>query len=241
MRHASGRRCAGTVQHLVLHHWHGVHHLRRGDRLSVSLGGGLQGNEGRRLPGHGDLPGDYRLEPGVCLEAWSPAMGVEVELRERMEETAARFPQRLSAIIPILYLVQQQYGHVTKEGMELAAEVLGTTPAYIDSVASFYTMLYRQPVGRYVLQICRTLPCALMGAEDVIGYVQDTLGIKPGETTPDQLFTLETVECLAACHVAPLMMVNEVYKVHLDRAKLDAIINECSHGTMPHSDEIYRS
>jgi NADH-quinone oxidoreductase subunit E len=168
-------------------------------------------------------------------------MGVEAGLRERMEAIATQFPQRLSALIPILYLVQQQHGYVTKEGMELAAEVLGTTPAYVDSVASFYTMLYRQPVGRYVLQVCRTLPCALMGAEEVIGYLQDTLGIKPGETTADQRFTLETVECLAACHVAPLMMLNDVYKVRLDRAKLDAIIDECKHGTTPHSDEIYRS
>jgi NADH-quinone oxidoreductase subunit E len=167
-------------------------------------------------------------------------MGVETELRERMEAIAARFPHRLSALIPILYLVQQQHGYVTTAGMKLAAEVLGTTAAYVDSVASFYTMLYRQPVGKYVLQVCRTWPCALMGADEVITCIQEKLGIKPGETTPDQLFTLETVECLAACHVAPLMMVNnEVYKVHLDRAKLDAIINECTHGTTPHSDEIY--
>jgi NADH-quinone oxidoreductase subunit E len=166
-------------------------------------------------------------------------MGVESELRERMEVIAARFPQRLSAIIPILYLVQEHYGYVTKEGMELTAEVLGTTPAYVDSVASFYTMFYRQPVGRYILQVCRTLPCALMGAEGIVAYVQEKLGIKPGETTPDQQFTLETVECLAACHVAPLMMVNQVYKVQLDQAKLDAIIDECKHGTTPYSDEIY--
>jgi len=166
-------------------------------------------------------------------------MGVEAELRERMEVIAARFPQQLSAIIPMLYVVQQQYGYVTKEGMELAAEILGTTPAYIDSVASFYTMLYRQPVGKYVLQVCRTLPCALMGAEEVVACLQEKLGIRPGETTPDQLFTLETVECLAACHVAPLMIVNDVYKVRLDQAKLDVIIDECKHGTTPHSDEIY--
>jgi NADH-quinone oxidoreductase subunit E len=166
-------------------------------------------------------------------------MGVEAELRERMEAIATQFPQRLSALIPVLYLVQQQYGHVTREGMELAAEILGTTPAYVDSVASFYTMLYRQPVGKYVLQVCRTLPCALMGAEETVAYLQERLGIKPGETTKDRLFTLETVECLAACHVAPLMMVNELYKVRLDRAKLDAIIDECKHGTTSHSDEIY--
>jgi NADH-quinone oxidoreductase subunit E len=166
-------------------------------------------------------------------------MGVEGELRQRMEVIAARFPQRLSAIIPILYLVQAHYGYVTKEGIELTAEVLGTTPAYVDSVASFYTMFYRQPVGRYILQVCKTLPCALMGAEGIVAYVQEKLGIKPGETTPDQQFTLETVECLAACHVAPLMMVNQVYKVQLDQAKLDAIIDECKHGTTPYSDEIY--
>jgi NADH-quinone oxidoreductase subunit E len=166
-------------------------------------------------------------------------MGVDADLRAHMEAIAARFPQRLSALIPILYLVQQQHGHVTKDGMALAAEVLGTTPAYVDSVASFYTMLHRQPVGKYVLQVCRTLPCALMGAEEVVAYLREKLGIQPAETTPDQLFTLETVECLAACHVAPLMMVNEVYKVRLDRAKLDAIVDECAHGTTPHPDEIY--
>lgn len=166
-------------------------------------------------------------------------MGVETDLRERMEAIAARFPSRLSALIPILYVVQQQDGYVTKEGMALAAEVLGTTPAYIDAVASFYTMLHRQPVGKHVLQVCRTLPCALMGAEEVIAYLQETLRIHPGETTADQLFTLETVECLAACHVAPLMMVNDVYKVQLDRAKLDTILDECRHGTAQHPDEIY--
>jgi NADH-quinone oxidoreductase E subunit len=166
-------------------------------------------------------------------------MGVDAELRQRMEIIAARFPNRLSALVPMLYLVQNESGYVTKEGLELVAEVLGTTPAYVDSVASFYTMLYREPVGKYVLQVCKTLPCALMGAGEVIAFLEEKLGSKPGETTPDRLFTLQTVECLAACHVAPLMMVNDVYKVQLDRAKLDAILDECQHGTMPHPDEIY--
>jgi NADH-quinone oxidoreductase subunit E len=166
-------------------------------------------------------------------------MGVDAELRQRMEIIAARFPNRLSALVPMLYLVQNESGYVTKEGLELVAEVLGTTPAYVDSVASFYTMLYREPVGKYVLQVCKTLPCALMGAGEVIAFLEEKLGSKPGETTPDRLFTLQTVECLAACHVAPLMMVNDVYKVQVDRAKLDAILDECQHGTMPHPDEIY--
>jgi NADH-quinone oxidoreductase subunit E len=166
-------------------------------------------------------------------------MGVDAELRQRMEALAARFPNHLSALVPILYLVQDAYGYVSKKGMELAAEVLATTPAYVDSVASFYTMLYREPVGKYVLQVCKTLPCALMGAAEVISSLEEQLGIKPGKTTPDRLFTLQTVECLAACHVAPLMMVNDVYKVRLDRTKLDAILDECKHGTTPNPDEIY--
>jgi NADH-quinone oxidoreductase subunit E len=166
-------------------------------------------------------------------------MGIESELRQRMEALAGLFPSRLSALIPMLYLVQQQEGYVTREGMALAAEVLGTTSAYVDSVASFYTMLHRQPVGRHVLQVCRTLPCALMGAEEVIAYLQEALAILPGETTKDQLFTLETVECLTACHVAPLMMVNDAYKVRLDRAKLDTILDECRNGTAQNPDEIY--
>jgi NADH-quinone oxidoreductase subunit E len=166
-------------------------------------------------------------------------MGVESELRQRMEALVGLFPSRLSALIPMLYLVQQQEGYVTREGMALAAEVLGTTSAYVDSVASFYTMLHRQPVGKHVLQVCRTLPCALMGAEEVIAHLQEALAIQPGETTKDQLFTLETVECLAACHVAPLMMVNDAYKVRLDRAKLDTILDECRNGTAQNPDEIY--
>jgi NADH-quinone oxidoreductase subunit E len=158
-----------------------------------------------------------------------------------MAAVAARYPHRLTALIPLLYLVQKEYGYVTEEGMEAVAEVLGTTPAYVASVASFYTMLYRRPVGQFILRVCRTLPCALMGAEGIIAHLQDKLGIAPGETTPDRRFTLETVECLAACHVAPVMMVNDVYKACLDRAKVDAILDECQHGTTPHPDEIYRS
>ncbi len=102
-------------------------------------------------------------------------MGVDAELRRRMEAIAARFPNRLSALVPMLYLVQEACGYVSKEGMELAAEVLATTPAYIDSVASFYTMLYREPVGKYVLQVCKTLPCALMGAAEVISSLEEQL------------------------------------------------------------------
>lgn len=166
-------------------------------------------------------------------------MGVATTLRERMEAIASRFPQRLSALVPLLYLVQREYGYLTKEGIEVAAEVLGATPAYVDSVASFYTMLYRQPVGKYVFQVCKTLSCALVGAEEVLAYLEQTLGIKAGETTADQLCTLQAVECLAACHVAPLMMVNDVYKVRLDRAKLDVILDGCKHGTSPDPDQIY--
>ena len=166
-------------------------------------------------------------------------MGVETTLRGRMEAVTARFPQRRSALIPLLYLVQEQYGYLAQEGIELAAEVLGTTPVYVDSVASFYTMLYRQPVGKYVLQVCKTLSCALLGAEEVLAYLAQELGITVGETTKDQVFTLQAVECLAACHVAPLMMVNDVYKVRLDRAKIDDILNRCKHGTAPDPDQIY--
>jgi NADH-quinone oxidoreductase subunit E len=166
-------------------------------------------------------------------------MGVETPLRERMNAIAARFPQRLSALIPLLYLVQKQDGYLTQKGTRLVAEVLGATPAYVDSVASFYTMLYRQPVGRFVLQVCKTLPCALAGADDLVAYLEQKLGVRAGETTGDGLFTLETVECLAACHVAPLMLVNEVPKVRLDRATLDAILDGCQHGTAPDPDQIH--
>jgi NADH-quinone oxidoreductase E subunit len=126
------------------------------------------------------------------------------ERRARLEEIAAHYPpeRRRSALLPALYLVQHQQGYVSASAMEHVAEVIGVTPAEVEDVVSYYTMFYAQPVGTYVLQVCRTLSC-------VTDVLAKKLGIKPGETDPTGMFTLMEVECLGACDRAPVVAVNE--------------------------------
>jgi len=131
--------------------------------------------------------------------------------RARLEEIAAHYPpdRRRSALLPALYLVQHQQGYVSARAMEHVAEVIGVTPAEVEDVVTYYTMFYSQPVGTYVLQVCRTLSCALNGAERVTDVLSRKLGIRPGETDPSGTFTLMEVECLGACDRAPVVAVNE--------------------------------
>ena len=140
-----------------------------------------------------------------------PAFEYTRENRERLEAICARYPadQRKSAILAALYLVQHQQGYITLNGMRQVASAIGCTPADVEDVVSFYTMFYTRPVGRYVLQVCRTLSCALMGAERVTEELSKTLGIAPGETDRAGEFTLLEVECLGACDRAPVIGVND--------------------------------
>jgi NADH-quinone oxidoreductase E subunit len=130
--------------------------------------------------------------------------------RDRLERVAAHYPpeHRRSAVIPALYIVQEQQGHITASAIRLVAEVIGCTPAEVDDVVTSYAMFFRQPVGQYVVQVCRTLSCALRGAERVTAEISKTLGIEVGETDPTGTFTLMEMECLGACDRAPVVMVN---------------------------------
>ena len=127
------------------------------------------------------------------------------ERRARLEEICGRYPadQRKSAILAALYLVQDQQGYITRNAMRHVAEAIGCTPADVEDVVSFYTMFYTRPVGRHVIQVCRTLSCALMGAERVTEELSTVLGLRPGETDASREFTLLEVECLGACDRAP--------------------------------------
>jgi NADH-quinone oxidoreductase E subunit len=111
-------------------------------------------------------------------------------------------------VIPALYLVQEQQRYITASAIRHVAEVLGCTPAEIDDVVTYYAMFFRKPVGKYVIQVCRTLSCALRGAERVTAALQEHLGIDTGETDPTGTFTLVEMECLGACDRAPVIMVN---------------------------------
>ena len=133
------------------------------------------------------------------------------ENQARFNEIVTRYPpeQRQSAILAALYLAQQQQGYITGAAMRFVAGQIGCTPAEVEDVVSFYTMFYTKPVGKYVLNVCRTLSCALLGAERVTEELCAKLGIRPGETTADGEFTLVEVECLGACDRAPVVMVND--------------------------------
>ena len=127
-----------------------------------------------------------------------------------LEKICANYPpeRRKSAVLAALYLVQEQQGFITANGARAVAEFLRITPAEVEDVVTYYVMFHRAPVGRYVLQVCRTLSCALAGAERVTESLSETLGLKVGETDPSGMFTLLEFECLGACDRAPVVMVN---------------------------------
>ena len=133
------------------------------------------------------------------------------ENQAKFDEVVTRYPpeQRKSAILYALYLVQYQQGYISGASMRHVAEQIRCTPADVEDVVSYYTMFYTKPVGKYVLNVCRTLSCALLGAERVTEEIGAKLGIKPGETDPSGTFTLMEVECLGACDRAPVVMIND--------------------------------
>ena len=131
----------------------------------------------------------------------------------KFDENVTHYPpeERKSAILYALYLVQYQQGYISGASMRFVAEQIGCTAADVEDVVSYYTMFYTRPVGKYVVNVCRTLSCALLGAERVTEELSAKLGIQPGQTTPDGTFTLMEVECLGACDRAPVVMVNDRY------------------------------
>jgi len=147
------------------------------------------------------------------LEDEGPPFVYTAEHRARFDEIVKRYPpdRRRSAVLPALYLAQSQQGYITANAIRHVAELLGITRADVEDVVSFYTMFYTKPVGKFVLQVCRTLSCALNGAERVTEELAAKLGIEPGQTDASGTFTLVEVECLGACDRAPVVMVNDAW------------------------------
>ena len=133
------------------------------------------------------------------------------ENQKIFDELVTHYPpeRRKSAILYALFLVQDQQGYISRQSMRFVAQQIGCTPAEVEDVVSYYTMFYTKPVGKYILNVCRTLSCALLGAERVTEELSARLGIVPGQTTPDGMFTLMEVECLGACDRAPVVMIND--------------------------------
>lgn len=147
-------------------------------------------------------------------------------LVERIEEVAARYPNRRSAIIPALHLAQEHYGWLPAAAFEAVAEALETTPAFCQSVASFYDMFHLRPVGKHLIEVCTNVACALNGGGEVLKEFQQQLGIGPGETTEDGMYTLRTVECLGGCGTAPTVAVNHRYREFFERSQVKPLLTE---------------
>lgn len=144
---------------------------------------------------------------------------------EAIRQAQARYPHPRSALMPALRIVQEELGWLPGEAVVQVANLLGLTPAEVLSVASFYTMYNRRPVGKYLVQVCTNVSCSLLGAEHLLEHISRKLGIGVGETTPDGLFTLVEVECLGSCGTAPVMQVNERYYERLTAERVDEILD----------------
>jgi NADH-quinone oxidoreductase subunit E len=147
------------------------------------------------------------------------------DANERIRRLVAKYPEARSALLPALHIAQNELGWLSQQAMEEVGAILGVSADQVEEVASFYTMYYKEPVGTYVLEVCKTIPCSMLGADEIIAYLEQKLGIEPGETTPDGMFTLFRVECLAACHRAPVMQVNHRYVQNLTPEKVDRLID----------------
>ena len=145
-------------------------------------------------------------------------------------EIVSRYPRAKSATIPLLHLAQEQDGWVTDDAMEHIAELTGTTPVQVLGTCSFYEMFKREPVGRYLVNICTNISCQIMGGEELLHHAEEALGIKAGSTTPDGLFTIEDVECIAACTEAPCLQVNYRYFHKIANDEFDRVIDDLRQG-----------
>lgn len=165
------------------------------------------------------------------MSAGAPAMGSPAapirfsdgQLSE-VRRLQALYPERQAALLPVLRMAQEAFGHVSPAVEMYVAGLFELSPAHVHEVVTFYTLFFRRPVGRHVLSVCHNLSCSLRGAEDVVAYLQDRLGIEAGETSPDGRVTLLRVECLCACEAAPMMQVDDRYVGPLDRETIDRVL-----------------
>ncbi|MBD3290175.1 NADH-quinone oxidoreductase subunit NuoE [candidate division KSB1 bacterium] len=153
-----------------------------------------------------------------------PEYKLTPEMQTKIDELVSKFPEKNSALMPALYIIQDEFGWIPPAAISQLAEILDTTPNKIYSVVTFYTMYNEKPVGKYHIQVCRNVSCSLMGAKHIVDHLSEKLNIQPGETTEDKKYTLSLVECLGACGSAPVMMINDTYYENLTVKKVDNIL-----------------
>jgi len=152
------------------------------------------------------------------------------ERETAFQELQSRYPTKMALCLPLLHLCQEQNGWISEDVMLFVSQRLELSPAHVKGVVTFYTLYNQKPVGKHQVWVCRTLPCALRGAYDVIEHCEKKLGIKCGETTKDGQITLRTAECLASCGTAPMIQVDKEYFENLTPEKLDEILAKLAKG-----------
>jgi NADH-quinone oxidoreductase E subunit len=161
------------------------------------------------------------------------------EDQANIDAIIAKYPERLAATLPVLWYAQDKFGHVDQEVQHLVATALDVPESHVHGVASFYTQYYKKPMGKYVLDVCTCLSCHISGGYDMLHHLEKKLGIKAGETTPDGLFSLQSVECLGACGYAPMLQItNDVFVNHLTEEKCDQLLEALKAGKQPEFDAI---
>lgn len=148
------------------------------------------------------------------------------DAEKRLQELLGRYPNRQAAVIPALHLAVREFGYLSPEAMDLVARRLEVPQSLVLGTATFYTMLHKRPVGRYHIQVCMNVACYLKGSDNLANQLKDRLGIGFGEVTPDGMFSLEGVQCLAACGMAPVIQVNKDYHEDMTPAKVDALLDQ---------------
>ncbi len=150
---------------------------------------------------------------------------ISAEAERRIEALIARYPVKRSALLPVLFIVQNELGYLPDEALHYVARKLDLTFLDVATTVSFYTMFHRRPIGRYHIQICRNVSCYLCGSEGIREHLERRLGIRCGETTPDGRFTLSEVECIGACSWAPAMQINFTFYHELTPERVDEILD----------------
>jgi len=160
-------------------------------------------------------------------------INIDAKLTERINELISHYPEDKikSALLPVLHEVQDAHDNwLSIELQDKVAEILNIKPIEVYEVVSFYTMYNQKPIGKYMFEFCRTSCCAIRGAENLMDYTCEKLGVNEGETTPDGMFTVVGVECLGACGYAPMLQLGDYYRENLTKEKVDALIDECKNG-----------
>jgi NADH-quinone oxidoreductase subunit E len=177
------------------------------------------------------IVGHYYPGSSASLVDWTPTRSPEVEAE--MDRHLAKYPVKRSAILPLMFIVQRERGGwLDPPGVAYLADRLGVRITDIWEVATFYSMINTEPVGKYHLQVCKTLSCKIMGAGRITAKCTERLGIKPGQTTEDGQFSLSEVECLGSCGTAPMMQIGFDYYENLTAEKVEEILDRCQSGEL---------